>query len=221
MQDMNLQSHIMNDYLPLLPNYAVAMAGEIFALSTCTHIPVVDEGKLLGLVSEEDMEGFEPEKKINDYIYLLDHFFVRRRTVWLDVLEAFARSNSNIMPVLDQDGNYLGYYELVDMIGLFRETPFLSEQGGVVIVEKGKPDYSFSEISQIVESNNGRVLGAFISDMHDDITQITVKVGSSGLDDIIQTFRRYGYNVVSGNEDDSYVEELKRRSEYLNRFLNI
>ncbi|WP_317196465.1 CBS domain-containing protein [Robertkochia flava] len=211
----------MNDCLPLLPNYSVAMAGEMFALSTCTHIPVVDNDKLLGLISEEDVEGFDKDKKVNDYLYLLDHFFVRKRTVWLDVLEAFAAGNSNIMPVLDQDGNYLGYYELLDMIGLFRETPFLSEQGGVVIVEKGMSDYSFSEISQIVESNNGRLLGAFISDMHDDITQVTVKVSSSGLDDIIQTFRRYSYNVISGNEDDSYVEELKRRSEYLNRYLNI
>ena len=218
---MNLQTHIMNDCLPLLPNFAVAMAEELFAHSTCTHIPVVDDDKLMGLVSEEDVEGFDNEKKINDYLYLLDHFFVRKRTVWLDVLEAFARSNSNIMPVLDEDGNYLGYYELVDIIGLFKETPFLSEQGGVLIVEKGKTDYSFSEISQIVESNDGRLLGAFISDMHDDITQVTVKVSSSGLNDIIQTFRRYSYNVVSGNEDDAYVEELKKRSDYLNRYLNI
>lgn len=218
---MNLQAHIMNDCLPLLPNYSVAMASEMFAQNMCTHIPVVDDDKLLGLLSEEDVEGFDDEKKISDYLYLLDHFYVRKRTVWLDVLEAFARSNSNIMPVLDASGNYEGYYELVDLIGLFRETPFLSEQGGVIIVEKGKDDYSFSEISQIVESNNGRLLGAFISDLQDDVAQLTVKVSSSGLNEIIQTFRRYSYNVVAGNEDDAYVEELKNRSKYLDRYLNI
>lgn len=218
---MNLQDHITNDCLPLLPNYTIGMAGELFAKTTCTHIPVVDDEKLLGLLSEEDVQGFDADKKISDYLYLLDHFFVSKRTVWLDVLEAFARSDSNVMPVLDGKGNYIGYYELVDIIGLFRETPFLSEQGGVVVVEKGVNDYSFSEISQIVESNEGRVLGAFISDMHDDITQVTVKVSSSGLNDILQTFRRYNYNVVSGNEDDAYFEELKKRSRYLDRYLNI
>lgn len=218
---MNLQTHIMNDYLPLLPNHSVALAAEMFARSTCTHIPVVDEHKLMGLLSEEDVEGFDKDKKISDYLYLLDHFFVRKRTVWLDVLEAFARSNSNIMPVLDASGDYQGYYELVDLIGLFRETPFLSEQGGVVIVEKGQSDYSFSEISQIVESNNGRLLGAFISDLHEDIAQVTIKISSSGLNEIIQTFRRYSYNVVAGNEDDAYVEELKQRSKYLDKYLNI
>ena len=218
---MNLQSHIMNECLPLLPNYTVAMAAEMFAKFTYTHIPVVDDEKLLGVISEEDIESFEDEKKISDYLYMLDHFFVRKRTVWLDVLEAFAGSNSDIMPVLDASGNYQGYYELVDLIGLFRETPFLSEQGGVVIVEKGRTDYSFSEISQIVESNNGRLLGAFISDLHDDIAQLTIKISSSGLNEIIQTFRRYSYNVVAGNEDDAYVEELKNRSKYLDRYLNI
>ncbi|MBL7472408.1 CBS domain-containing protein [Robertkochia sediminum] len=218
---MNLQSHISNECLPLLPNYTIGMAAALFAKTTCSHIPVVDDEKLLGLLSEEDVEGFDSEKKLSDYLYLLDHFFVSKHTVWLDVLEAFARSDSNVMPVLDRKGNYLGYYELVDIIGLFRETPFLSEQGGVLIVEKGTNDYSFSEISQIVESNEGRVLGAFISDMHDDITQVTVKVGSSGLNEILQTFRRYNYNVVSGTEDDAYLDELKKRSQYLDRYLNI
>ncbi|THD68950.1 CBS domain-containing protein [Robertkochia marina] len=218
---MNLHTHIMNDYMPLLPDYTVAMASGMFAQSTCTHIPVVEDDRLLGLLSEEDVAGFDGEKKISDYLYLLDHFYVRKRTVWLDVLEAFARSNSNIMPVLDAAGEYQGYYELLDLIGLFKETPFLSEQGGVVIVEKGKNDYSFSEISQIVESNNGRLLGAFISDIHEDVAQVTVKVSSSGLNEIIQTFRRYSYNVIAGNEDDAYVEELKKRSKYLDKYLNI
>lgn len=218
---MNLQSHIMNEYLPLLANHTVALAAEVFGRSTCTHLPVVEDRKLLGLISEEDVQGFDEEKKMSDYLYLLDHFFVRKHTIWLDVLEAFAGSNSNLMPVLDEHGDYQGYYELIDVISLFRETPFLSEQGGVLIVEKGQHDYSFSEISQIVESNDGRLLGAFISGMNEDLTQITVKVSSSGLNEIIQTFRRYSYNVVSGTEDDAYVEELKKRSEYLSRYLSI
>ncbi|TRZ44423.1 CBS domain-containing protein [Robertkochia solimangrovi] len=218
---MNLQSYINNDILPLLTNYPVRMVEGMFADCTFTHFPVVEDHKLLGNISEEDLEGFETDKKISDYMYMLDVFFVKKNTSWLDVLEAFARNNANVMPVLDEDDNYLGYYELIDVIGLFKETPFLNEPGGILIVEKGTQDYTFSEISQIVESNDGKLLGAFVSDAQEDLTQITLKVGNVGLNNILQTFRRYGYNIVSGNEDDSYVESLKRRSEYLSRYLNI
>ncbi len=41
-----------------------------------------------------------------------------------------------MMPVLNAEGRYLGYYELTDLMGLFRETPFINESGGVLIVER-------------------------------------------------------------------------------------
>ena len=82
-------------------------------------------------------------------------------------------------------------------------------------------DYSFSEISQIVESNDAKILGAFVSKMESDVVQITLKIGNSGLNDVIQTFRRYNYNIVSGHEEDTYIESLKERSEYLRKYLDI
>ena len=125
------------------------------------------------------------------------------------------------MPVLDHDNKYLGYYELHDIISLFNQTPFFSEPGGILIVEKGYNDYSFSEVSQIAESNNGKLLGAFISKIENDVVQITLKIGNSGLNEIIQTYRRYGYNIVSGHEEDSFLQNLKERSDYLNKYLNM
>src|SRR5690606_36443468 len=178
---MNLHSYINNDVLPLLPNYPVKMVQGIFSDCTYTHIPVVEDHKLLGTISEDDVQGFDPEKRMSDYLYALDLFFVQKSTNWLDVLEAFAKFNANVMPVLDEHNVYIGYYELIDIMSLFKETPFLNEAGGVLIVEKGHKDYSFSEVSQIVESNNAKLLGAFISEDKDDITQITMKVGGSGL----------------------------------------
>ena len=101
------------------------------------------------------------------------------------------------------------------------DSPFFSEAGGVLVIEKGINDYSFSEISQIVESNDGKLLGAFISKTDNDISQITLKIGQIGLSGIIQTFRRYSYNIVSGHEEDSYIESLKERSQYLDKYLNM
>ena len=146
---------------------------------------------------------------------------MRPTTNWLDVLEAFAQNDSNIMPVLDQKNTYIGYYELNDIIHLFNETPFFAESGGILVVEKGIHDYSFSEISQIVESNDAKLLGAFVSKMGSDLVQITLKIGNTSLNEVIQTFRRYSYNIVSGHEEDSYIESLKERSQYLDKYLNM
>ncbi|AUP78854.1 CBS domain-containing protein [Flavivirga eckloniae] len=219
---MKLSEYIINDIKPLNSNGKISDLQLLFNQLTYSHIPIKDENDVfLGTFFETDAHCFESDKHISDYLYSIEDFFVRDNTLWLDVLEAFAQNSANIMPVLDQKNNYLGYYELNDIISLFNESPFFFEPGGVLVVEKGINDYSFSEISQIVESNNGKLLGAFISKIKNDVVQVTVKIGNTGLNEIIQTFRRYGYNIASGHEEDSYIESLKDRSDYLNKYLNM
>lgn len=218
---MHLQQYIINDIKPLNINDKVSDLKMMFNELTYSHIPIENQGMYLGCISENDAYCFEGEKTIADCNYAFEGFYVRATTTWLDVLEEFAQNSCNIMPVLGDTNEYLGYYELNDIIGLFNETPFFAEPGGVLIVEKGITDYSFSEISQIVESNDAKLLGAFISKMEGDLVQVTLKIGNSGLNDVIQSFRRYSYNIISGHEEDTYIESLKERSEYLKKYLDI
>jgi Mg/Co/Ni transporter MgtE len=64
---------------------------------------VTENGTYLGLLSENDLACFEPEKKIDDFRFEMENFFVTKETAWLDVLEMFSRNEANILPVLDED----------------------------------------------------------------------------------------------------------------------
>ena len=218
---MWLQQYIINDIKPVDINAKIGDLQELFNELTYSHVPIQDRGVYLGCMSENDAHCFESESIIKDFNYAIEGFYVRNNTNWLDVLETFSKNSCNIMPVLNEHNVYLGYYELNDIIGLFSETPFFAEPGNILIVEKGIQDYSFSQISQIVESNNGRILGTFVSKIESDMVQITLKIGNTGLNDIIHSFNRYGYNIVLGHEKESYAESLKERSEYLKKYLNI
>lgn len=218
---MPLREYIINDIQPVSIDETIKEVQLIFSNLTYSHIPIQKDKVYLGCISEADAHCLDSSKQISKYQYVLEGIFVRSETIWLDVLEAFAMSNANIMPVLDKNNKYLGYYELSDFLSIFNETPFFSEPGGILIVEKGINDYSFSEISQIVESNNAKLFGTFISKIENDVVEITIKVGNTTLSDIIQTFRRYSYNIISGHEDDAFLEDLKERSDYLNKYLNM
>ncbi|WP_242092681.1 CBS domain-containing protein [Aestuariivivens sediminicola] len=219
---MKLSELVINDIKPVKNSDKISDLQQLFNQLIYSHIPVVDgNNEYIGCLFETDVHCFDGNKNITDYSYALEVFYVKNTTLWLDVLEAFARNSSNIMPVLDENNNYLGYYELNDVISLFGDSPFFIDPGGIVVVEKGINDYSFSEISQIVESNGGKLLGAFISKMKNDVAQVTLKIGNASISDILQTFRRYSYNVVSGHEDDNYNQTLKDRSDYLNKYLNM
>lgn len=218
---METQNYIINDVEPIDVSSKIKEAQNVFNQLTYSHIPVEREGIYLGCISENDAYCFENSKSISDFQYTLEPFHVLVDTNWLDVLEAFAVHKSNIMPVLGIDNKYLGYYELADIMSLFNYTPFLNENGGIIVVEKGIQEYSFSEICQIVESNGTKIYGVFISEIKEGNVQITVKVGQNSINSIVQTFRRYNYTVVSLHQEDKYLEDLKERSEYLDKYLNI
>lgn len=218
---MQLQQYIINDIKPLSITDKISDLQLLFNNLTYSHVPIHKDGIYMGCISETDAHCFDGAISIRDCNYAVEGFYVRDTTNWLDVLEAFAQNDSNIMPVLRMDNTYIGYYELNDIIHLFNETPFFSEPGGIIIVEKGINDYSFSEISQIVESNDAKLLGAFISKMDGDLVKVTLKIANASLNEVIQTFRRYSYNIVSGHEDDTYLNSLKERSQYLDKYLNM
>lgn len=206
---------------PFASSKSIKELQSAFNQLTYTHFPIIKEGVFEGCISDTDVHCFETDKKIEDYAYTIEPFFVRLDTNWLDTLEAFALHNTNIMPVLNHENVYQGYYELGDIIGIFNDTPFLNEAGGIIVVEKGIRDYSFSEMCQIVESNDAKILGIFISQLDNDVMQATIKIGHQGINEIVQTFRRYSYNIVSSHDEDLLLEDLKERSNYLDKYLNI
>jgi len=218
---MHIQNHIVTNIPAFEINGSLSDVIDFFKDSIYSHIAVVENGTYLGALGENDLEDFDGEQKVEQYRYDLDSFFVRKETNWLDVLETFARNEANLVPVLDDRGRIDGYYDLTDVVSVFIDTPFFTEPGGIIVLAKGIKDYSFSEIAQIVESNNTKLIGGFITDSKNDVIQITIKIASSNLNDILQTFRRYNYNILFGNTDDQFLEDLKERSDYLDKYLNV
>lgn len=212
---------INNDIKPLRITDTAADAQDLFADYTFSHFPVLEDGVYIGAARAEDIELEDIDKTMADVRFGFDRFFVRDTALWLDVLEVFAKNETNLLPVLDKDNKYLGYYEITDIITFFHETPFLKESGGIIVVEKGINEYSISQAAQIVESNNGRLLGLFISEATMDKVQLTIKISLGGMSDILQTFRRYNYEIITEHQEDEYLNTLKDRSDYLDKYLNI
>ncbi len=216
-----ISNYISKDYKAIQVEETIADAQEFFEEINFSHFPVLDDSLYIGSISKEDLETFDSDKKISDYKYTLEGFFARKNMIWLDVLEVFAKNHTNIVPVLDDDNSYLGFYEMEEIIKFFHETPFMKEKGSVIIVQKGVLDYSMSQISQIVESNNGKILGVFVSNTTASTVEITIKISLGDVNEIVQSFRRYEYEIISEHKEDDYMTILKERSEYLDKYLSI
>lgn len=216
-----ITNYITNDCKAIDSQESILLVQELFDELNFSHFPVVEEEIYIGSLASDDLETFESTKKVSDYRYSLEGFFARDTMIWLDVLEVFAKNNTNLVPVLDEKNKYMGYYEINDIMKFFHETPFLQEQGGIIIVKKRTSEYSMGQIAQIVESNNGKLLGLFVSETDSENSLVTIKISLGVMNEIIQTFRRYDYEIVSDHFEDNYINTLKERSDYLEKYLNI
>ncbi|MGB5237772.1 MAG: CBS domain-containing protein [Flavobacteriaceae bacterium] len=192
-----------------------------FKYTTYSHVAITEDQMFVGCLAENDLETFESQKQIDDYRYQMESFFATKETSWLDVLELCSRNEANLLPVLDKENRVIGYYDLNDIVTVFINTPFFTDPGAILVVSKPENDYSFSEIVQIVESNNTKLLGAFITGNQGAVVEVTIKIGSVNFNEVVQTFRRYNYNILFGNKQDQFLEDLKDRSDYLDKYLNV
>lgn len=218
--------HILTDYInfdikPLKTSQLISDAQDLFLEIPYSHFPVSENNVYVGCIRSEDANVLNEKMLIGENRYDFERFFVRDTMIWLDVLEEFGKNESNIMPVLNEKNVYIGYYELADVVKFFQESPFIKEEGGIIVVQKPKTEYSISQITQIVEGNGGKLLGLFISNINDQIVEVTLKISQSYMNEILQGFRRYEYVIISEHQEDSYLENLKERSDYLDKYLNI
>jgi hypothetical protein len=78
-----------------------------------------------------------------------------------------------------------------------------------------------TEIANIVESNNSKFYGAFISHMSDDVIQVTIKISNENLSTIDETFDRYDYRIVQKYYSDEKSDLFQDRFGFFQKFIEI
>lgn len=219
---MDFTQFITSDYKPISLQTLISEVKNIFKDLPFTHFPVVDNDHFVGMMAQSDIMNLpKDEKSLAEIPHFIQFYHVHYDTNCLDLLSLFAKHNTDILPVTDEKLNYLGYFELDDIIHLFYKTPFLVPNATTIIIEKPSIQFSMSEIAQIIESNEVDLLGMYISDIANDITQITLRIETENLNEVFQSLRRYNYKVLTDHTSDLLIEQLKERSLYLQKFYDI
>ena len=188
-----------------------------------SHLPVVDKREFVGLVSYTDMLDHGDGKKTLDKLHVsLIKAHVRENFHIFDVLKVIATHNVSAVAVLDEQNKYMGVITADSIIQKISRMPFVHEPGGIIILEILVRDYSLSQIAQIVEGNDAKIINMYVNS-HPDTTkmEVTIKVNKDDLAPILQTFTRYNYTVKATFHHTQVGESLKNRFDEFMHYLNI
>ena len=193
----------------------------LFEAHSLSALTVCEGDTFIGVLRKEAVEGATKEASVADYQYALEHYFIPFSATWNAIIEAFASYHTDMLPIINENQQFIGYYCLGDFIQQLTKTPFIQEAGWVLILEKSAHDYSFTEISRIVEENGGKVLGLYLSNRTENDVHITLKLITNRLSEILQHLRRYGYGILTEKDDDHYRKELKDIADYFEKYLDL
>ena len=209
---------------PLKPNEEAVNALAWMDEMRTQHAPVVLDNKLVGLVSEDEILGQNDlENPIDKHTFLGARCKVLDTQHLFDVIRIIADQKLTLVPVVDQNEVYLGCITLKTLVFEFAKSNSFQQPGSIIVLEVSQHNYSLSEISRIVESNDAKVLSSYINSFPDSTRiEVTIKINKIDTSAIIQTFNRFNYLVLASYSEESKLDELlSNRYESLMKYLNV
>jgi len=219
-----LAKELITDDIPSLkPSDTVARALSWMDEFKVTHLPVAKGNLFKGMISEIDLldqyDDTIPIKKCDLEFLLIganpeQHVF--------DVVKTISTSGLTVIPVIDEEKNYLGSITMNHLMEVIADMSVVSDPGGIIVLEMGQHDYYLSEIARLIEGNDAKILGTFITS-HPDSTKllVTLKINRKDLSPILQTLERYDYKIAAHFDEARPDDDLKDRFDSLMNYLNI
>lgn len=219
-----LTGELQSQSLPSLrPDDKVYQALQLMNDNHVTHLPIVAGEKYVGTISEEDLLLCEND---NDILSTLEQSFsavsVKSDEHFLKVLQTAADSGLSVVPVVNSENELVGTVAYSDLLRNASDFMSLNESGGLIVLEMENNQYSFNEISKLVETNDAQItqLNTFV-DPQTGLMQVTIRINKPEISDIIATFQRYEYTIKYFFGEEQYANELKTNYDNLMNYLGM
>ncbi len=216
---------LISDVIPALKTSDTGLDAlnwmEVFKVS---HLPIVNNETLLGLISEADIYdqnridtaiGEHRLSLLVPYVYEFQHIY--------DVVEVASRLRLSVIPVVDDEKKYVGLISLSNLTWQFGKLIGSSTPGAVIEIEVKPRDYSIGTISRIIEDADAEVLSLYVSQEEQSQNyRVIVKVNKIDTTIIMRSFERFGHTIrVVSSYNDSVDHKLKENYDSLMKYLDV
>jgi predicted transcriptional regulator len=200
----------------------IAFALQLMEDYDVLHLPVASDGKFAGLVSKDDLLDNDENEPVLALQEQLVKVAVHGNEHILTALKHFAEHQLSLIAVINTQQEPEGVITREQLVQSLSRFMGVEEPGGMIVLEVEKRNYSFGEISRLVETND-----AYITQLNTyyepetGMVQLTLKINRPELSDIIATFQRYEYTVRYCFGEEQYANELKENFNHLIAYLNM
>lgn len=186
------------------------------------HLPVLSEEKYAGIISKDDLLDMDESALLASAEMSLQKIFVKGDEHIVTALKLMADNELSLLPVVNEQAELAGVISSKELLRMMSRFVGNEDKGGIIVLESDKRNFSFGEISRLVETNDAYITQLNTQTESDTgLLVITLKVNRIEISDIIATFQRYEYIVRFYFGQEEYANELKENYNHLISYLNM
>ena len=214
---------IQNDIPPVRTNETIEKALNWMDEFKLNHIPVVNGTEYVGLLSDDMVYDYNHLKDpISNINFLGKQQSVLENAHFFQVMSLISSYKLSVVPVCDEQRNYKGSISTKKLINVFSKQSGFNSSGAIITLLVNDFDYQLSQIAQIIESNDAKILSLYSENLEsNNQLKLTIKISDGKLGAVLQTFSRYDYTVQDVFSDDEINNQSKQRYDHLMKYLNV
>ncbi len=186
------------------------------------HLPVTEAGLFSGICSENILVNADANLPLKALEYSFLNISVKEDDHFLKAVALASTYDLTILPVTDKQNRLIGSLGAVRLLKSVAAFMSLESLQGILVLEVDSHQYSFTEISKIIETNDAQITQLNTSrDPDKGSILVTLCLNRLEISDIVASFQRYDYLVKYYSGEELYVNEIKENYENLMNYLNI
>ncbi len=189
-----------------------------------SELPVIDNGKYLGILNEQTIYDQNDEELVIAQLELHHtDVFVSDDKHFYDVIKLAQQNNTQLVAVVDASKKFQGVIAIKDTVMAMSRSCATIEPGGIIVLSLFERDYTLSHISRLVEENESKILSSYVEeDSHDPFKiKLTIKINKTDLTRVIATLERHEYKIIAKFHESEITTNQKERLDLLFKFLDL
>ncbi len=220
-----LAVELIDPMIPALkPGDSVAEALDWMQEHHLTQLAVVDNSQYLGVVSEDLLLNIpDDERPISDVMRLAETVFASESQHLLELIALTTEHRLDVLAILNEGNDFMGCVGTTDLLRQFSRELGIQESGAILVLALDEHDYSMSEISRLIETNNVKIISSYYSSPAYGLTErarLTLKLNQRDITSAVSTLERFGYTIDAAFASAPIDSLDQERLNALMRFLN-
>lgn len=219
---MLVSNLVISNYPSVNPQDKVSFALSLMEDYDIHHLAVVTEDQFTGVIAKDDLLDAEENAALGTLSAYILKLSVDTRDHFTTALKIAVEHQLTLVPVVAENNELAGVVSSNELLKTLYHFTGTDVPGAIIVLEIEKKDYSFGEISRLVETNDAYITQLNSSvDTDTGLMLVTIKINKYEVSDIIGTFQRYDYTVKYYFGEEYYVNQLKENYDLLMTYLKM